>query len=79
MGPTEFGQLLCLWRKLEPEKIDFLRFPETFFKSARVRDPVLGNTSILDADYEVLAEDVQKFENGLWREPEENVRQEINP
>lgn len=79
LGPTEFGQLLCLRRKLAPEKIDFLHFPETLFKSARVRDPVLGNTSILDADYEVLTDYVQKFEAGLWREPDEQVREEINP
>ena len=79
LGPTEFGQLLCLRRKVDPEKIDFLSFPESLFKSARVRDPVLGNTSILDADYEVLTDYVQKFKDGLWREPEEQDREEINP
>ena len=79
MGPLEFGQLLCLRRKLDSEKIDFLNFPERLFKSARVRDPVLGNTSILDADYEVLAEYVQKFEAGLWREPKHHIREEIEP
>ena len=79
LGPTEIGQLLCLRRKLDPQKIDLLSFPETLFKSARVRDPVLGNTSILEADYEVLAEYVQKFEDGLWREPEEHDREQINP
>ena len=79
LGAIEFGQLLCLRRKLDPEKIDFLNFPETLFKSARVRDPVLGNTSVLDADYEILANYMQKFKDGLWREPEEQNREEINP
>jgi LCP family protein required for cell wall assembly len=79
LGPTEIGQLLCLRAKLDPQKIDFLSFPESLFESARVRDPVLGNTSILDADYEALADYLQKFEAGLWREPEEQNREEINP
>lgn len=79
MGPTEFGQLLCLRRRLDLEKVDFLGFPENLFESARVRDPVLGNTSILDADFEVLARYVQRFKDGLWREPRENLRQEISP
>jgi len=39
---------------------------------------VLGNTSILDADYEVLTEFVQKFKDELWREPEEPNREERN-
>jgi anionic cell wall polymer biosynthesis LytR-Cps2A-Psr (LCP) family protein len=79
LNPTSIGQLLCLRRKLNTEKINFLSFPETLFESARVRDPVLGNTSILDADFEVLADYVKKFSDGSWRPPEENIGDEINP
>jgi polyisoprenyl-teichoic acid--peptidoglycan teichoic acid transferase len=79
LGPTEVGQLLCLRRKLDSQKIDFLSFPQSLFKNERVHDPVLGNTSILDADFEVLSDHVQKFNDGFWREPEENVRPEIEP
>ena len=53
-------------------------FPEALFKSGRGRDPVLGNTSIREADYEVLTEFVQRFKDGLWREPEEPNREERN-
>jgi hypothetical protein len=73
------GQLLCLRRRLDTQKIDFLGFPESLFKTERVRDPVLGNTSILDADFEVLAEYVERFSDGLWRQPEEHIREEIDP
>jgi LCP family protein required for cell wall assembly len=79
LNPTTLGQLLCLRRSLDTEKISFLSFPETLFKSERVQDRVLGNTSILDADFEVLTDYVKNFSDGLWREPEEHIRDEINP
>jgi LCP family protein required for cell wall assembly len=75
----EIRRLLCLRRKIKAEQIDFLSFPETLFKSERVHDPVLGNTSILDADFEVIADYVKKFSDGSWREPEEFIRQETKP
>jgi hypothetical protein len=40
---------------------------------------VLGNTSILDADFEVLTEFVKRFREGEWRQPEESRPEEINP
>jgi hypothetical protein len=64
---------------MDTQNIDFLNFPEALFESERVRDRVLGNTSILAADFEVLKEYVQRFKDGLWREPEENTREEIDP
>lgn len=79
LGPTEFGQLLCLRRRLDQDQVDFLSFPESLFKGARVRDPVLGNTSIVDADFEVLTRYVQRFKDGLWRTPQQNPRQEVEP
>jgi LCP family protein required for cell wall assembly len=79
LGPMEIGQLLCLRTRLDPQKIGFVSFPGNLFKNGRVRDPVLGNTSILEADFGVLTDYVQRFKDGLWREPEEPVREEINP
>jgi LCP family protein required for cell wall assembly len=79
LNPTVIRRLLCLRRKLDTEKIEFLNFPEGLFESARVRDPVLGNTSILNADFEVLADYVKKFSDGAWRRPEVPTREEITP
>ena len=79
LGPREISQLLCLRRKMDTQKIDFLNFPESLFENDRVRDPVLGNTSILAADFDVLEEYVQRFEDGLWREPQHHPRHEITP
>ena len=75
----EIRRLLCLRALIDPAKIDFLSFPETLFKTERVRDRVLGNTSILDADFQVLADYVKKFSDGEWSQPEEFIREEINP
>ena len=44
-----------------------------------MNDRVLGNTSILDADFQVLADYVKRFSDGEWRQPEEFIREEINP
>jgi LCP family protein required for cell wall assembly len=74
LGTTEARQLLCLAGSLEPENIQFLTFPESLFKVERVQDPVLGNTSILEADFEVLKTYVQKFNDGAW-----NVSEPTNP
>jgi LCP family protein required for cell wall assembly len=79
LNPTVLGQLLCLRRKLDTEKIQFLSFPEGLFESNRVRDPVLGNTSILEADFEVLTDYVKKFSDGTWRKPAVPTRDEIIP
>jgi LCP family protein required for cell wall assembly len=79
LGPGELRQLLCLRRKMDTEKVDFLSFPQNLFENDRVRDPVLGSTSILAADFEVLKEYVQRFKDGLWRELEAQPRDEVAP
>lgn len=63
--PVQVGQLICLASRLDAEKIEFLSFPEELFKNGRVHDPVLGNTSIVEADFDVLKTYVQKFEDGV--------------
>jgi anionic cell wall polymer biosynthesis LytR-Cps2A-Psr (LCP) family protein len=68
IGPLQAGQLTCLATKLDAAQIEFFSFPEDLFKSARVQDPVLGNTSILEADFEVLKKYVEEFEDGTWGE-----------
>jgi LCP family protein required for cell wall assembly len=79
LSPIQIAQLLCLRGVLEPQKIEFVRFPESLFEGQRIQDPVLGRTSILAADFEVLKDYVEKFRDGLWREPEENPREQVIP
>ena len=73
IGVVEAGQLLCLVSKLDPENIEFVSFPETLFKNGRVRDPVLGNTSIVEVDFNVLRIYTQKFNHGTELESEEGL------
>jgi LCP family protein required for cell wall assembly len=78
IGVVEAGQLLCLATKLDEQNIQFVRFPETIFKTGRVQDPVLGNTSILEVDFNVLRIYTQKFNHGTELEPEEGMLDQLN-
>lgn len=64
LGVTELGQLVCLAEKLDVQKIEFINFPEDLFKGGRIHDPVLGNTFILNADFDVMKKYVQAFNMG---------------
>lgn len=71
LGVAEMSQLTCLAGKLDAQKIEFVNFPEGLFESGRVSDPVLGYTSILKVDFEVLRKYVQAFNKGIWLESQE--------
>lgn len=79
LGPVEIGQLLCLRARLSKQGVEYLSFPENLFKSDRVHDPVLGNTSIQAVDFEVLKIYVRRFNEGRWHLPTEHIRDEMNP
>jgi hypothetical protein len=44
-----------------------------------VQDPVLGNTSILEVDFDVLRTFVQNFNEGKWPLSRDNPRDSISP
>lgn len=79
LGIAEIGQLVCLAGKLNAGNIEFVNFPEELFKNSRVRDPVLGYTSIIEADFDVLRAYVKRFEEGAWPGLEESVHEEVVP
>lgn len=66
LGIAEIGQLVCLAGRISADDIEFVNFPEELFENSRVRDPVLGYTSIIAADFDVLRAYVKKFEDGTW-------------
>ena len=78
IGVVEAGQLLCLATRLDTDNIEFVSFPETIFKTGRVDDPVLGNTSIVEANFNVLRIYTQKFNHGTEFEPVEGFVDELN-
>jgi len=68
LGPIEMRQLLCLTASLSKQGVEFLSFPGSPCKSARVRDPVLGHTSIQAADFEILKICVRRLmKEGIFR------------
>ena len=71
LSTVEVGRLLCFKNKIDPQRIEFLSFPDDLFTSDRVHDSVLGNTSILAADFEILRDYVSKFSDGSWHQLEE--------
>jgi anionic cell wall polymer biosynthesis LytR-Cps2A-Psr (LCP) family protein len=79
LGPGEITQLLCLRTRLDTQNIAFGNFPENLFENGRVQDPVLGNTSILKVDFDVLRAYVQRFNSGNWPRGQQSPRDTILP
>ena len=79
LGPVEIGQLLCLRTRLGAQNVEFGYFPENLFENGRVQDPVLGNTSILEVDFNALKTFVQSFNKGNWPNSLEDSRDTIRP
>lgn len=79
LGPVELGQMLCLRARLDRPNIEIGNFPENLFENGRVRDPVLGNTSILEANFEELRKYVRSFNNGTWPRSQDNPRDIVDP
>jgi anionic cell wall polymer biosynthesis LytR-Cps2A-Psr (LCP) family protein len=70
LDPLALGRLACLAGLLDDEKIEFVEFPVGLFTVSRVHDPVLGYTSVLDADFGIMKEYVRKFQAGAPFIPE---------
>jgi LCP family protein required for cell wall assembly len=68
LGQTEIAQLICLASIIDPQTIKSVNFPEELFGLKRVNDPILGNTSVLDVDFNMLKAYVQEFNNGNWNQ-----------
>jgi LCP family protein required for cell wall assembly len=66
LEPAQIAQLTCLAVRLDPQKITYVNFPPDLFEGTRVQDPVLGNTFIFDADFDVLRSYVASFMDGNW-------------
>ena len=79
LGTREIVQLTCLAAMVGTQGIEYADFPEDLFEPDRVRDPVLGNTSILKADFSVLKTYVQKFQKGEWCDPGNSPNDEFTP
>lgn len=67
LGQEEIAQLICLAAKINPQNIHSVSFPEELFHLKRINDPILGYTSVLDVDFNMLRAYVQEFNKGNWQ------------
>jgi LCP family protein required for cell wall assembly len=66
LGAEQIAQLTCLAIRLDLQKIEYVNFPAELFRGTRVQDPVLGNTFIFAADFDVLRNYVAAFMEDNW-------------
>jgi LCP family protein required for cell wall assembly len=66
LGAEDIGSLICLASLIGPEDIHPLAFPDELLTGTRIQDPVLGNTFVWEADFNILREYVGRFNEGTW-------------
>ncbi|HSA99467.1 MAG TPA: LCP family protein [Anaerolineales bacterium] len=70
LSPEQVNQLACLAQQVEGTDVVFASFPIDLFKAAKTFDPQLGSTTTtMDADVNVLREYIDRFQRGIWPDP----------
>jgi LCP family protein required for cell wall assembly len=70
LSPEQINQLACLAGQMKGTNVVFASFPMEVFEGAKKYDPQLkATTSILDADYNVLRDYIDRFQQGVWPDP----------
>jgi len=70
LSPEQINQLACLAQQMNGTDVVFASFPMEVFEGAKKYDPQLkSTTSILDADYDVLRDYIDRFQQGIWPDP----------
>jgi len=70
LSPEQINQLACLATQMSGDDVVFASFPIELFSNAKQYDPQLGaTTSILEADRDVLRDYINRFQLGLWPDP----------
>lgn len=69
-SPEQINQLACLATQMRGTDVVFASFPIETFKGAKMYDPQLkATTSVLEADYNVLRDYIDRFQTGTWPNP----------
>jgi LCP family protein required for cell wall assembly len=70
LSPEQISQLTCLATRMEGTDVIFASFPMENFTVGKKYDPqIKGTTSILEADFDVLRDYIDRFQQGTWPEP----------
>jgi len=71
LSPEQINQLACLATQMNGSDVVFASFPIELFSVVKQFDPQLGTTTaILDADKDVLRDYINRFQSGLWPDPD---------
>jgi len=71
LSPEQINQLACLATQMNSNDVTFASFPIEIFSNVKKFDPQLKDTtSILEADNDVLRDYINRFQLGLWPDPE---------
>ena len=67
LSPEQLNQLACLANEMNGTGVFFASLPMDMFKNAKVFDPQLkATTSVLEADYDLLRDYIDRFQQGTW-------------
>jgi LCP family protein required for cell wall assembly len=70
LSPEQINQLACLATQMHGTDVVFASFPMELFKSAKTFDPQINaTTSTIDADFNVLRDYIDRFQQGTWPDP----------
>ncbi len=70
LSPEQINQLACLANQMSGSNVVFASFPIDLFENKRIFDPQLGaTTQILDVDFNVLRDYINRFQQGAWPDP----------
>jgi len=70
LSPEQINQLACLATQMKGTNVVFASFPMQVFIGKKIYDPQLkSTTSILDADFSILRDYIDRFQQGTWPDP----------
>ncbi len=70
LSPEQINQLACLATQMHGNDVVFASFPIELFEAAKTVDPQLGTTTTTAAaDFNVLRDYINRFQQGNWPDP----------
>jgi LCP family protein required for cell wall assembly len=70
LSPEQINQLACLATQMSGANVVFASFPMELFSITKTFDPQSkSTTSTLDADFKILRDYVDRFQQGTWPDP----------
>lgn len=74
-SPEQINQLACLATQMHGTDVIFASFPIDLFKAKKTFDPQLGTTTTTaDADFNILRDYINRFQQGTWPDPDLVIR-----